>query len=350
MIKPSSWIFGIVFLLCLTFSAAGWAQLPAGGEDLTADMNIPRVVAKVNGIELRSDYIRFRLNLEMRRMGQNLNAQQKSQIAGAIIEKEIVRELMYQEGQAKAKGKGVSPAAVEKEFQEFKKSYGSENEFQKALEERGISEAELKKGIEVDLIAKNLLDERVKGKVHVTDTQVKKFYEDEYESFKRPEAFRVRHIFVAYVPFEVVQNTPPEEMKEKADTYRVASRKKIDEVYAKVQAGDRFEDLAKLYSEDKESVGKGGDLDFMYQGVFDPQFDQAVSQLKVGETSGIVETAFGYHIIQLMETKPSEYAPFEEVEESIQKHLFMTEAQKLVGRYIETLRKKADIIVYYRGQ
>lgn len=348
MFKPSGWIFGIVFLSCLTFSAAGWAQPPAGGEDLTEDMNIPRVVAKVNGVELRSDYIRFRLNLDMRRMGQNLNARQKSQIAGAIIEKEIVRELMYQEG--RTKGQGVSPATVEKEFQEFKQSYGSENEFQKALEERGISEAELKKGIEVDLIAKNLLDERVKGKVHVTDTQVKKFYEDKYESFKRPGAFRVRHIFIAYVPFEVVQNTPPEEMKEKADAYRAASRKKIDEVVAKVQAGDRFEDLAKLYSEDKESAAKGGDLDFMYQGVFDPQFDQAVSQLKVGETSGIVETEFGYHIIQLMETKPSEYAPFEEVEESIQKHLFMTEAQKLVGRYIETLRKKADIIVYYRGQ
>ena len=321
MFKPSGWIFGIVFLSCLTFSAAGWAQPPAGGEDLTEDMNIPRVVAKVNGVELRSGYIRFRLNLDMRRMGQNLNARQKSQIAGAIIEKEIVRELMYQEG--RTKGQGVSPATVEKEFQEFKQSYGSENEFQKALEERGISAAELKKGIEVDLIAKNLLDERVKGKVHVTDTQVKKFYEDKYESFKRPGAFRVRHIFIAYVPFEVVQDTPPEEMKEKADAYRAASRKKIDE---------------------------GGDPDFMYQGVFDPQFDQAVSQLKVGETSGIVETEFGYHIIQLMETKPSEYAPFEEVEESIQKHLFMTEAQKLVGRYIETLRKKADIIVYYRGQ
>jgi len=347
MFKPSGWIFKIVFLSCLTFSVPGWAQPASGGEDLTEDMNIPRVVAKVNGVELRSDYIRFRLNLDMRRIGQNLNARQKSEMAGAIIEKEIVRELMYQEG--RTKGQRVSPASIEKEYQEFKQSYGSENEFQNALKERGISEAELKKGIEVDLIAKNLLDERVKGKVHVTDTQVKKFYKDKYEDFKRPEAFRVRHIFIAYVPFDVVQNTPHEEMKEKAGAYRVASKKKIDEVVAKIQTGERFEDLAKLYSDDKESAAKGGDLEFMYKGVFDPQFDKAVEKLKVGETSGIVETEFGYHIIQLMETKPPEYAPFEEVEESIQKHLFMTEAQKLVGRYIEILRKKADIIVYYRG-
>ena len=235
-------------------------------------------------------------------------------------------------------------------MQEFKKSFGSEDEFQQALKVRGISEDELRKGIEVDLIAKQLLDDRVKGKIHITDTQVKKFYEDKKESFKRPESFRVRHIFVSYVPFDVVQNTSPEEMKEKADEYRAASKKKIDEVYGKVKAGGNFEELAKQYSDDQGSSGKGGNLDFMYKGVFDPMFDKAVAELKVGETSGIVETEFGYHIIQLMETKPSDYAPFAEVKESIQNHLFITEAQKLVGRYIEALRKKADIIVYYRGQ
>lgn len=348
MFKPSSWIFGIVLLVSLILSASVWAAEPLGGKDLTEDMNIPGVVAKVNGTELRSDYIRFRVNLDMRRIGQNLDAKQKAKLAGAIIDKEIVRELMYQEGQVK--GSGVSPEMVEKELQEFKKSYGSEEKFQEILKVRGLSEDQLKKGIEVDLIAKNLLDDRVKGKVHVTDTQVKKFYEDKKENFKRPESFRARHIFVAYVPFDVVKNSSPEEMKEKVGEYRAVSKKKISEVYGKVKAGENFEELAKQYSEDKGSASKGGDLDFMYRGVFDPQFDKAVAGLKIGETSDIVETEFGYHIIQLMETKPSEYAPFKDVEQSIQKHLFMTEAQKLVGRYIETLRKKADIIVYYRGQ
>jgi parvulin-like peptidyl-prolyl isomerase len=348
MFKPSGWIFGVVLLVSLILSVPVWAEDPLGGEDLTEGMNIPGVVAKVNGVELRSDYIRFRVNLDMRRIGQNLDAQQKAKLAGAIIDKEIVRELMYQEGQAK--GSGVSPETVEKELQAFKKSYESEEKFQETLKLRGLSEDELKKGIEVDLIAKNLLDDRVKGKVQITDTQVKKFYEDKKESFKRPDSFRARHIFVAYVPFDVVQNTSPEEMKEKAGEYRAASKKKIDEVYGKVKSGENFEELAKQYSEDKGSAEKGGDLDFMYKGVFDPMFDKAVANLKVGETSDIVETEFGYHIIRLMETRPSDYAPFAEVEESIQKHLFMTEAQKLVGRYIEALRKKADIIVYYRGQ
>ena len=348
MFKVSSWIFGIVLLLNLIVGAPGWAAEPQGSEDLTEGMNIPGVVAKVNGVELRSDYIRFRVNVDLRRIGQNLDARQKAKLAQTIIEKEIVRELMYQEGQNK--DKSVSPETVEKELQEFKKSYGSEEEFNKTLKARGLTEDELKKGIEVDLIAKKLLDDRVKGKVHITDTQVKKFYDDRKESFKRPESFRASHIFVAYVPYEEVEKSSPEELKEKAAEYRAEAKKKIDEVYEKVKSGGNFEELAKQYSEDAGSADKGGDLDFMYKGVFDPMFDKAVAELKVGETSGIVETEFGYHIIRLMDTRPSDYAPFEEVEESIQKHLFMVEAQKLVGRYIEALRKKADIIVYYRGQ
>ena len=130
MFKPSGWIFGIVLLASLILSAPVRAAEPLGGKDLTEDMNIPGVVAKVNGVELRSDYIRFRMNLDMRRIGQNLSAQQKAKLAGAIIEKEIVRELMYQEGQAK--GSGVSPETVEKELQDFKKSYGSEEKFQQS--------------------------------------------------------------------------------------------------------------------------------------------------------------------------------------------------------------------------
>jgi len=193
MFRPSGWIFGAVLLVNLILNAPVQAVELPGGQDLTEDMNIPGVVAKVNGVELRSDYIRFRVNLDLRRIGQNLDAKQKAKLAEAIIDKEIVRELMYQEGQAK--GRGVSSETVEKEVKEFKESYGSEEEFQEALKERGISEDELKKGIEIDLIAKNLLDERVKGKVHITDTQVKKFYEDKKESFKRPESFRARHIF-----------------------------------------------------------------------------------------------------------------------------------------------------------
>ena len=127
MFKRSGWIFGTLLLVGLILSAPVQAAEPLGGKDLTEDMNIPGVVAKVNGVELKSDYIRFRVNLDLRRIGQNLNAQQKAKLAQTIIDKEIVRELMYQEGQAK--GSGVSSETIEKEMQEFKKPMGQRMSF-----------------------------------------------------------------------------------------------------------------------------------------------------------------------------------------------------------------------------
>ena len=125
------------------------------------------------------------------------------------------------------------------------------------------------------------------------------------------------------------------------------AEKKINGIYKKIKPGADFGELAKKYSEDEGSAKNGGDLEYMYAGVFDPEFDKAVFALKVGEVSGVVKTSFGFHIIKLNETRPSEQAPFAEVKESIQKHLFMEKANIKVQEYIDGLRKKADIKLLY---
>ena len=85
----------------------------------------------------------------------------------------------------------------------------------------------------------------------------------------------------------------------------------------------------------------------MYKGVFDPAYDEAVSKLKPGETSGKVKTRFGFHVIQLIENHRAEQVPFDEMEKAIQKYLFMEEAKKLAPVYIEDLRKQAKIETFF---
>ena len=60
MYRATGWMYGVGMIVSLMLAGTAGAQGPMGGEDLTADMNIPGVVAKVNGVELKSDYIRFR--------------------------------------------------------------------------------------------------------------------------------------------------------------------------------------------------------------------------------------------------------------------------------------------------
>ncbi len=73
------------------------------------------------------------------------------------------------------------------------------------------------------------------------------------------------------------------------------------EVLAHLAANESFEDLAKTYSTDPTNKDQGGDLGWFPRGAMVPEFEQAAFALQPGETSGIVTTTFGYHIIRLDE-------------------------------------------------
>lgn len=77
------------------------------------------------------------------------------------------------------------------------------------------------------------------------------------------------------------------------------AEKKANEVLAKVKKGEDFAALAKQYSEDT-TASKGGDLGFVKKGQLVPEFEDALWKLQVGQTSGLVKTVYGYHIIKLV--------------------------------------------------
>ena len=67
--------------------------------------------------------------------------------------------------------------------------------------------------------------------------------------------------------------------------------------------GERFSTLALLYSEDPGSAKKGGELGFHGRGEFAPEFEAAAFNLRDGEISEVIETEFGFHIIQMIERR-----------------------------------------------
>ncbi|MBI9033865.1 MAG: peptidylprolyl isomerase [Bacteroidales bacterium] len=98
------------------------------------------------------------------------------------------------------------------------------------------------------------------------------------------------------------------------------SLKKINDVYAKLQAGEKFEDLAKKYSDDKNTAARGGELQWFGVNTILPQFVQAIRKIeKVGDVSIPVETLYGYHIIKVLEKE--EIGSFEDNKEEIKKKI-----------------------------
>ena len=312
-------------------------------------VEIPKLVARVNGVDIESKYIEFRLSqimkLALKKAKRPLTVKEKNSIVKDLIEKEVVRELVNQ--QAEKENLKIDHELIEKELKLLRAGYASEEEFNNALKSRNINLEEIKKSMQIEINARQLLNAEIKGKVNISDNEVKKYYEDNKPRFQRPEAYHTRHILAAYFPPEALRNQTIEELKKNKEYFTRIAEEKIDKVIKELKKGANFVELAKNLSDDESSRENGGDLDFIYKGIFETSFDEAVEKLNPGETSEKIKTRFGFHVIQLIEKRPSEMAPFNEMKSEIQKYLFLEEAKKNVSSYIEKLKQTADIKTFF---
>jgi len=103
---------------------------------------------------------------------------------------------------------------------------------------------------------------------------------------------RARHILVAY---EDAKGAP-----ERIKRSREEANSKVQRIHQELQAGANFESLAKTHSDDG-SAKRGGDLGVFTKGVMNPLFEQTTLELEIGDHSGVIETPFGFHIIERLE-------------------------------------------------
>jgi peptidyl-prolyl cis-trans isomerase C len=107
---------------------------------------------------------------------------------------------------------------------------------------------------------------------------------------------------------------------------------------AQLQAGAKFEDLAKKSSKDTGSAENGGDLDFAKPESYVPEFGGALTKLKKGETTTEpVKSQFGWHIIRLEDTREASFPPYDDVKAQLKQRMEQVKMQQ----YQEELRAKA---------
>jgi peptidyl-prolyl cis-trans isomerase D len=152
--------------------------------------------------------------------------------------------------------------------------------------------------------------------VTVSDQDARAFYEQNKTRYEVPEQRRASHILVA---------AP----KDASDADKAKARAKAEDLLKKVRANPAdFAKLAKQFSDDPGSAANGGDLDYMGRGATVPPFEAALFGLKDHEISDVVQTDFGYHIIQLTGIKPADVKPFESVKSDIVAEIGKQLAQK----------------------
>jgi peptidyl-prolyl cis-trans isomerase C len=243
-----------------------------------------------------------------------------------ILTRMIEEELLYQDSQAQ--GFAVTEEELAAELQKIKKKFAREDDFKATLEALNMSEAELTLKIRRALAIQRLVD-RLVSAIEVSDEEMRQFFAAHPEQFQTPEQVQARHILIKVAA-------------DAGEADKAEARAKITALQKRLKEGEDFAALARDHSEGPSNV-RGGDLGFFMRGQMVAPFENAAFALAVGEVSDIVETPFGYHLIQVTDRRPAAAVVFEDAQPQIQQQLTSGKGREVVGQHIQDLRAKAEV-------
>jgi len=165
------------------------------------------------------------------------------------------------------------------------------------------------------------------SRVSVTDREIEAYYQGHRDEFKREEETCASHILVK------VKQGPDAKEGHADDEAKKIAQGLLDQV----KAGKDFAEVAKTGSEDQGSAAQGGSLGCFGHGRMVPDFENAAFSLKAGETSDLVKSPFGYHIIRVTERKDETVAPLEQVKPRIRQTILTDRARTLVDEKLRAL-------------
>ena len=142
------------------------------------------------------------------------------------------------------------------------------------------------------------------GKPQITDAEVQGYYNQHQSQYQVKEQVKVRHILIAV----------PNGADSKTDA---AAKAKADDLLKQIKSGGNFADLASKNSDDPGSKTQGGELGWLDRGRTVPEFDKVAFTLSPGQTSDVIKTQFGYHILQVEDKKTAHLRPLSEVKAEI---------------------------------
>ena len=213
----------------------------------------------------------------------------------------------------------VSPDDVEEALQPQYQRYGGEDGFLSLLTKEGIDIEHIKENVKNDLLIQRYLEKHMANQGAVSEEEIQAVYQVD-------KTASVRHILLL--------------TQEKTDAEKLEIHKKMEEIVTRAKNGEDFTALAKEYSEDPGSKDRGGLYEDFGRGAMVKPFEEAAFTVPVGEISDIVETNYGYHILQIVNRKP-ETRPLEEVRAELEEQILKSKQGEIYTSEIKKLKEKA---------
>ena len=197
--------------------------------------------------------------------------------------------------------------------------------------------------------------------VKITDEEVKAYYDQHAKEFMTPDQVVIDYLELKKSSFfdqvtvkdDELQAAYQKETANLAEQRRAAhilievndkvtdaqAKAKIEEIQARLAKGEKFEALAKEFSQDPGSASNGGDLGFAGPGVYDPDFETALYALNKDQVSAPVRSTFGWHLIKLLGVEAPQVPTFASLKDKLTKEL---KTQQVEQRYVEATKQLED--------
>jgi peptidyl-prolyl cis-trans isomerase C len=328
-----------VLSLTVLLSGIGMAQgpvpshAPTSSAILKTSPDASAVVAKVNGVAVTEAQLRQQEEAifpYFKMHNGTIPATAKPEIHRQPMDKLILDELLYQECQRRHTA--VPEAKYQKGIRDLKNSFKSPQDYRAAVIKKYGSMAAFDRQLRRTLVVNQLWDDQVKSRTVVTDVYLRNYYQTNQKRFIRPESVSLQSI-----SFMFPKDATLEQKK--------LTLKRASEELPKAKAAKNYEEfglLAEKVSEDQWKVMMG-DHKLVHRGEVDPQFE-VIYSMKPNETTGLIESSAGIHILRVNEHQAQRQMPFSEIKDRLRKDLQAKRYRDRADQFEKDLRKKAIIV------
>lgn len=237
----------------------------------------------------------------------------KKNLMNALIEEKLLLSVAHE--------KGISLTSSEKELIKSQLESGyNEGELEKILRGRRMTRDDWLKQQEKKRIIEKSIDQELRQQLVLKPGEIENYYKKHTALFREPEGSRCRHIVVT--------------KEEKAKT-----------ILSLLKKGENFANVARQYSESPDRE-HDGDLGLMNQNSnFPPVFKETCLTLKMGQTSEIIPSEYGYHIFRVIEKKPGRQITLLEAKGKVEALIRQEKRPGLLATWLEMLHQTKKIHV-----
>ena len=318
----------IVILFSILFMCITGLSSFVSAADLKA---VPPVVT-VNGKAMEQAELEKQINRILNSVKGKIPDDQtdkfKANIQGRIIDNFITRALIEEECD-KLKIE-VTKKELDDKLNEYMKRLPKEMDLDAALKQAGLERKELDNDIRFNTQFEKLIALKTKDLPTPTKPEIKKYFDTNSKKFNIPAQVHARHILIKT------------DSKDN-ETVKKENKDKISKLREKLLKDADFAELAKENSDCPSGKARGGDLGTFPRGRMVKAFEDAAFSQKVNEIGPVIETRFGFHIIQVTEIIEAKTKTLKESRDSIIKAINQKQKQQITRDLITKLKENAKI-------